>query len=65
MIKNVGRVDQYIRYGIAAGLVLFAIFVGPWWVGLIAILPIATAYLKTCPVYYPFKISTNKKIPTK
>lgn len=65
MLKNVGRVDQYIRYGIALGLVLFAIFVGPWWVAIIAILPAATAYRQTCPIYYPLKISTNKKAAAK
>lgn len=61
MKKNVGRIDQYIRYGIAAALVLFAILVGPWWVALIAVLPVVTAYKQTCPMYYPLKISTNKK----
>jgi hypothetical protein len=60
MKQNVGRLDQYIRYGIAVGLVVTAIVTGLWWVALIAIIPALTAYRQTCPIYVPFKISTNK-----
>jgi hypothetical protein len=65
MPKNVGRIDQYIRYGIAVGLVVAAIITGIWWIAIIAVLPVVTAYRQTCPMYYPLKISTNKKVAPK
>lgn len=58
---NVGSVDRVFR--IALGLVLIAlVFVGPqtpWgWIGLI---PLATGFMRTCPVYSIFGINTCKR----
>ena len=62
MKKNVGRTDQWIR--IVVGLVLLALlFVlkSDWrWLGLIGIVPLATALTGFCPLYTLFGIHTNK-----
>lgn len=57
---NVGSTDRLLR--IALGLILIAlVFVGPqtaWgWLGLI---PLATGFLRICPAYALFGISTCK-----
>jgi len=63
MKKNIGSTDRWIR--IVVGLVLLAlIFIikGDWrWLGLIGIVPLATAFLNYCPLYSLFGINTNKK----
>lgn len=59
IMKNVGNVDRIIR--IMLGLIIAAW--GVWaenWLGLIAIVPIATALVRVCPAYLPFKINTCK-----
>ena len=58
---NVGSVDRLLR--IAIGIVLIAlVFIGPqtpWgWLGLI---PLATGFLRTCPLYSLLGISTCPK----
>ena len=58
---NVGSVDRVFR--IVLGLVLIAlVFVGPqtpWgWIGLI---PLATGFMRACPVYSIFGINTCKR----
>jgi len=60
MVKNMGSVDRLIR--LVLGLVILLISIGAksWW-GLIGIVLIATALLKSCPLYIPFRISTDKK----
>lgn len=55
---NVGTIDRALR--IALGVVLLAmVFVGPrtgWgWIGLI---PLATGFMRTCPLYSLFGINT-------
>ena len=62
MKKNVGTVDQWIR--IILGIVLLAlIFIikGDWrWIGLVGLIPLATAISGVCPLYMLFGINTNK-----
>lgn len=60
MKLNVGTVDRIIR--IVVGLVIAA--AGIYfrnWLGLIAIIPFATAVVGVCPLYLPFGISTRRK----
>lgn len=58
---NVGGADRIIR--IAVGLVLLSlVFVGPrtpW--GLIGIVPLATGFFGTCPLYSLLGISTCRR----
>lgn len=62
MKKNIGRVDKWIR--IVLGIVLLGlIFIiqSDWrWLGLIGIIPLATALINFCPLYSLFGISTYK-----
>ncbi|MGA2545989.1 MAG: DUF2892 domain-containing protein [Rectinemataceae bacterium] len=57
-LKNIGNTDRIIRIilGLAIG-VLGIVFKS--WLGLIAIVPLATAAVSTCPLYLPFGISTR------
>jgi hypothetical protein len=60
MKRNVGTVDRIVR--IVVGLVIAA--AGIYfrnWLGLIAIIPLATAVVGVCPLYLPFGISTRRK----
>lgn len=59
MKKNIGLTDRRIR--VVAGLVIGAlgIYFNSWW-GLLGLVPLATALIKTCPLYLPFGISTRR-----
>lgn len=61
LTKNVGKIDKYARIGVGALLILLAATgtIGVW--GWIGILPLATAFLGTCPAYTLFGISTAEK----
>lgn len=62
MTRNVGTTDRIIR--LILGLVLLSAFFvlpGGWkFIGLIALLPLATAALGTCPLYSLLGISTRR-----
>lgn len=60
MKKNMGTADRIIRIilGIIIGIV--GIYFQSWW-GLVAVIPIATAFIGWCPLYAPFGLSTCKK----
>ena len=57
---NVGKTDKIIRVIIGVALLAGGFFTNCW-LGLIGLLPILTAVLGRCGLYYPFKISTIKK----
>ncbi len=57
MKKNVGSVDKVIRIVAAIAIGGIGIAYQSWW-GLLAIVPIATAFLGTCPLYSVFGIGT-------
>jgi hypothetical protein len=60
MKQNVGSVDRIVR--IVLGVAIAALGLAfKSWLGLIAIIPFATAAFSTCPLYMPFGISTRKK----
>jgi len=61
MIENIGTIDRTAR--IVVGLVLLSlIFIGPqtWW-GLIGVVPLATAFMRSCPAYTLLGVSTCEK----
>jgi hypothetical protein len=60
MKQNVGSVDRIIRIVIGIAIAMLGI-VFKSWLGLIAIVPFATAVVSSCPLYLPFGISTRKK----
>lgn len=58
--KNLGAADRWIR--LALGIVLVSLtFAGPrtMW-GLVGIVPLATAFAGTCPLYTLFGVRTCK-----
>jgi hypothetical protein len=60
MKANVGSTDRIIRF--VLGLLLLStvvLFKGDArWLGLIGLIPVATAVLKSCPIYTVFGLST-------
>lgn len=62
-MKNVGNVDRVIRIVIAIGLfsLLFLVPSNLKWLGLLGLIPLATAIIRVCPLYSIFHISTNRK----
>jgi hypothetical protein len=57
---NVGKTDKIIRYVIGA-VIIIAGFVLNSWLGLIGLIPIATAIFGWCPLYIPLGINTGPK----
>jgi hypothetical protein len=60
MKSNIGSADRIIRVVIGLGIGALGIAFRSWW-GLLALIPLATAAIGTCPLYLPFGISTKKK----
>lgn len=60
MKRNIGRTDQIVR--VILGLLIGAAGVYfKSWLGLFGIIPIITAFTKTCGLYMPFGINTYRK----
>ena len=59
MKRNVGTVDQVVRFVIGAVIIIIGYYYKSWW-GLVGLLPLATAVFAFCPAYLPFGISTCK-----
>jgi hypothetical protein len=60
MKANVGTIDRAIRAVLGLGLLSLILLLegNARWLGLIGLVPLATAFLGWCPVYLPFGIST-------
>ncbi len=62
MKHNIGSIDSTLR--IIAGVVLLSLTVlGPaslW--GLVGIVPIATGFMRSCPLYSVLNLSTDKAV---
>lgn len=62
MSLNVGGIDRVLRIILGAALLAWAFFGGPWWVGVIGLVPLLTGLFSICPVYSLLGIKT---CPTK
>jgi hypothetical protein len=62
-MKNVGTTDKIIRVilGLVLLSLLFIINGNLKFIGLIGIIPLATAFIGFCPIYAMFHLSTSKK----
>ncbi len=60
MVKNIGTQDQKIRYIAGALLILAALFLKSWILGIIGLIAIGTAYTGTCLAYMPLNINTKE-----
>ncbi len=60
MTTNVGTADRILRIIVGIALLAFAVFSqSEWrWVGLIGVIPIATALMRFCPLYTMLGIRT-------
>jgi hypothetical protein len=59
MTKNIGSVDRTIRIILGLGIIALGLC-NKSWLGLIGLVLLASAFLRWCPAYLPFGISTNK-----
>lgn len=56
---NIGKTDRTLR--LIGGIIIGAAgWLGHSWLGLIGLVPVATAIIGWCPLYAPFKFSTIK-----
>lgn len=60
MIKNVGQIDAIIRIILAVIVAILGYYYQTWW-GLLALVPLATALLKFCPLYTVLGFNSSKK----
>ena len=60
MKSNIGKADKIIRFVLGGAIIIAGIFFKSW-LGLIGLIPIVTALVGWCPLYFPFKISTVSK----
>lgn len=58
--KNVGKVDQIVRYVLAVILVVLAIVLPLWWLVIPAAVLVLTAIFSFCGLYTLFGINTCK-----
>lgn len=58
MKKNVGKVDMIIRVIIGIVIASFGIVYQSWW-GLLAVVPLLTAFINFCPIYTVCGCNTN------
>jgi len=61
MKKNIGNTDRLIRLIVGVVLVVLAAVIPFWWLLIPAAIALATAAVRTCPLYLPFGINTNKE----
>lgn len=59
MKTNVGNVDRIFRVVLGIGLLTWG-YMSQNWLGAIGLIPLTTAFLRWCPAYLPFGISTCK-----
>lgn len=59
MIANVGKVDRVIRAVLGLVIIGLGFYFHSYW-GAIGLIPLVTAFLRWCPAYLPFRISTLK-----
>ena len=68
MPVNVGTLDQYVRIVVGLALIAFAfqdgLSIQGWhWAGLIGVVPLATAFFKSCPLYTVLGFSSRGARP--
>lgn len=56
--NNVGNIDRIVRIVLGLALIAAGFYFQSLIIGLIAIIPLGTALLGTCPIYSIFGLST-------
>jgi len=64
--QNVGRMDRVLRIVLGIAMAAIGLFVLKGTtgtvVGIVWLIPLATGLVGFCPLYLPFKFSTNKQL---
>ncbi len=60
MKQNVGSTDKIIRIILGILIAALGYYYKSWW-GLIALVPLLTAFISFCPIYPIFGFSTKKE----
>jgi len=60
LVKNVGRKDRNIRFAAGGVAILLGIVTGLWWLDIIGLILVATAYFGTCAAYIPLGVDTTE-----
>lgn len=60
MKPNIGTVDRALRIIVGLGIIAYGI-INHTWIGAIGVVPLLTAFVRFCPAYLPFGISTCGK----
>jgi hypothetical protein len=63
MPVNIGTLDQYVRIVLGLALIAFAfqdgLAIEGWhWIGLFGLVPLVTAFFRSCPLYAALGISS-------
>lgn len=58
LVKNVGKQDRNIRFAAGGAAILIGILTGLWWLDIVGLILLATAYFGSCVAYLPFGLST-------
>jgi type IV secretory pathway TrbD component len=61
LVNNVGRQDRNIRFAAGGLAIVFGIVTGLWWLDIIGLILLATAYFGTCLAYVPLGVNTVKE----
>lgn len=57
MKQNVGNADRLVRIVLGLGIIAWGV-IAQNWLGAIGLVPLATAFMRWCPAYLPFGITT-------
>jgi hypothetical protein len=57
---NVGKSDRMFRIILGVIIILAGVYFQNWW-GAIGVVPIVTGFIRRCPAYVPFGLSTCKE----
>ncbi len=64
--QNVGRMDRVLRIALGIAMAAIGLFMLKGTTGtvlsIIGLIPLATGLVGFCPLYLPFKFSTNKQL---
>ncbi len=60
MKQNIGTIDRILRIVIGLALIAYGI-INHSWLGAIGAVPLLTAFIRFCPAYLPFGLSTVGK----
>ena len=59
MCINVGKIDRAIRIVLGIALIAYGIVAPNYLIAAVGLIPLVTALVGICPLYFPFKINTG------